>query len=495
MMKIKEITIENFKSYKGKHVASIDKNLCFLVGNNNCGKSTLFEAIDFLKSGIPKGKSVEDVRNINSRDSVTVQIKFTGNIKQTISEFSEAKYLQYVFEEDDSETIILRRSSKESEITQNGKSVNLDIKKITVWNNESQQFENPTGFDKAISSLFATQFIWANTNPDDVADFGATKICGQLINAAIGDFFNTEQWKAFAKIFDKTFVSGDDCLSLRTIALKENVQRILNDQFGDATVNFNFSLPDTNSFIKTGNISINDGIETDSKEKGSGMQRALAIALIQVYADEICKNGNSLTSKPLFLFLDEPETFLHPQAQAKLLKSLSTISGSQQVFITTHSPFLLRSYNKLTNELLVFKKNEQGSEFEQSNALNLFGNSSPTWGEIIYCAYGIANVEFHNELYGFIQAKAIAMDQNNQSEKNFDDFLANNNICKSKMWIREYKGTLKEPIPVTLQTYIRNIIHHPENTHNQLYTDIELNRSIVELVGLLTTLNCQDMDI
>ena len=152
-------------------------------------------------------------------------------------------------------------------------------------------------------------------------------------------------------------------------------------------------------------------------------------------------------------------------------------------------------YNRLNNELLVFNRSEDGSNFEQSTALNLFGLSSPTWGEIIYYAYGIANVEFHNELYGFIQAKAIAIDSKNQFENNFDDFLVKNNLCKSKTWIKECKGTPQEPKSVTLQTYIRNIIHHPENIYNQSYTDLELNKSISELVELLTKLNCQDMGI
>lgn len=33
--------------------------------------------------------------------------------------------------------------------------------------------------------------------------------------------------------------------------------------------------------------------------------------------------------------------------------------------------------------------------------LNIFGERSPSWGEINYFAFDIPSIEFHNELYGF----------------------------------------------------------------------------------------------
>ncbi|WP_442966168.1 AAA family ATPase [Psychrobacter sp. KH172YL61] len=42
--------------------------------------------------------------------------------------------------------------------------------------------------------------------------------------------------------------------------------------------------------------------------------------------------------------MDEPEISLHPRAQKTLIESIITISRHQQVFITTHSPFLLKHF-------------------------------------------------------------------------------------------------------------------------------------------------------
>ncbi len=90
------------------------------------------------------------------------------------------------------------------------------------------------------------------------------------------------------------------------------------------------------------------------EEKGSGMQRSIALALIQVYAESLTKIEEKEIDKPYYLFIDEPEISLHPQAQRKLLDSLKEISKTKQVFVSTHSPFfvdpsLVDSIFKFTN--------------------------------------------------------------------------------------------------------------------------------------------------
>lgn len=485
-MFLRKISIENYKGFSGKHDASFDSNLCFFVGDNNTGKSTIFEAVEFLKSGLPTTKKVQDIKNKNNSDEVTVTATFKEDIKDVISDFSQSKYLKYVFEEDGAETLIARRTSAVTKIKQAGKDVEINIKKITLWNDETKQFENPSGIDTVFKTLFEAQFVWADTNPDDISDFGSTKICGRLLTAAIGDFFTTGQWDEFSRVHEETFHTGKDSLANRTKGLESKIQKIINEQHGTASVKFNFQLPDTSSFLKSGGINIDDGTDTSSKEKGTGMQRALALALIQLYADELCTHPEDpLKRKPLFLFIDEPETFLHPNAQTKLLEALKIISTVQQVFVTTHSPYLLRSYDSNSHALYTFHKDTNTNHITPSTALNLFGKSSPTWGEINYYAYGMTSVEFHNELYGFIQAKAVATDPKYDFEQEFDSYLGTLGLAQSKQWVREKGGAAQTPQNRTLQTYIRNFIHHPENTSNTVYTPDELKQSIEELIPLV----------
>lgn len=487
-MFIRELKIENFKGFAGEHTLAFSKNFTFFVGDNNSGKSTVFEAIDFLKTGLPATKDISDIKNKSAgTDHVTVTVKFQGDIKNIITDFSEAKYDPYVFEDNGIETLIARRTSQKYEVTQPKakKPTQIDISKITLWNPETKQFENPSGPDKVFKSLFETQFIWADTNPGDISDFGSTKICGRLLNGAVGNFFETHQWDSFVEIYRKTFSDGADSLSARTQALQAKIQEVFLSQYGSAQVTFNFQLPDVTSFIKSGAINIDDGTATSSKEKGTGMQRALALALIQVYAEELCKHPEDIEKrKPLFLFIDEPETFLHPRAQTKLLEALDLISVNQQVFITTHSPYLLKSFDPKIHALYACAKEATTNTVTPSDKLNLFGDSSPTWGEINYYAYGLNTVEFHNELYGFVQAKATAKDSKYESIKEFDNYIKSRGFPKDIDWIHE-KTTGDEPYKVTLQTYIRNKIHHPENNKNSDYSPERLALSIQQLIAIL----------
>ncbi|MCI4000717.1 ATP-binding protein, partial [Klebsiella pneumoniae] len=76
-------------------------------------------------------------------------------------------------------------------------------------------------------------------------------------------------------------------------------------------------------------------------EKGNGMQRSVALALLQVYAEELAHDEEQGQTKPFYLFIDEPELCLHPKGQTKLLEALLEISRTKQVFLTTHSPYFL----------------------------------------------------------------------------------------------------------------------------------------------------------
>ena len=206
------------------------------------------------------------------------------------------------------------------------------------------------------------------------------------------------------------------------------------------------------------------------------MQRALALSLIQVYAG-VLDNEEDVLSKPIMFFIDEPETFLHPKAQDKLIDSLNKISEKYQVFITTHSPYLLKKFDTQTQQINIFSKNDDGvNSVSDKRELNLFGVSSPTIGEINYTAFGVNSVEFHNELYGFIQAKAIDEDEQNYFENEFDKWLVTKGILQDKNYNRLNKNGSIISQPKTLPTLIRNVIHHPENQHNS-YIIQELNQS------------------
>jgi len=485
-MYISKIKLHNFKGFHKEHEIDFDSGLNFFVGNNNCGKSSVFEAIDFIRSKKDRSEVITKTEVENNDEFVSVEIEFSGDdIEKLLDTDALKKYKPYlIISTDGIKSLRIMRSSDENKITQNGKEKDLSIGNVRVFNSKTNQFENPTGIDNTITALFDAQFVWADTNSGDVSDFSKTKISGKIISTVTKDFENSETWKSFKNSHAETFGEGENSLAQTLKPIESKIQNILSEQYGDTEVRFSFSLPEIDSFFKTGNIALSeDGIETKSTEKGTGMQRALALSLIQIYAD--ISSENNEVSKPILFFIDEPETFLHPQAQNKLLDALEKISEKSQIFIITHSPYLLKKYEKNTHSMNIFSKNSGLNKIEPGNEFNLFGKSSPSWGEINYYAFGVLLVEFHNELYGFIQAKAILEDEKYYKPKDFDDYLRTKGIEKDQRYMHLKSDKTTSEYNTTLPTRIRNIIHHPENDKNIIYTDKELKLSIESMIPLL----------
>lgn len=333
-MYISKIKLHNFKGFKGDHELSFDSGINFFVGNNNCGKTTVFQAIDFISSK----KSPEDVisKDVALDDYVSVEIELKGAFLESIKTSDDRnlkKYQTVLLEDEKGEPYMhALRSSKDG----------FDCAKIYFLNSDGE-YKNITGIDKTVSALFETQIIWADTDAAEVADFSKTKICGKIINAIVGNLVETEAWQNFRRSHEEAFGSSEGSLISKLKPLEVQLSQVMSEQYGKTEVKFSFSLPELDNFLKTGDIILSEnGIETKSSEKGNGMQRALALSLIQIYAGLETKDDKGTLAKPIIFLIDEPETFLHPCAQNKLLDALEVISGSSQIFLSTHSPYLLK---------------------------------------------------------------------------------------------------------------------------------------------------------
>lgn len=470
-MYIREMKLHNFKGFSGDHKFTFSKGINFLIGNNNCGKTTVFRAVEFLQNG---GDKDNFINKDKTEDYVSVEVEIVGdNLKDFIENASDVnikKYKSAIIDNGDCTfSIKMIRSSD-------------DTKKIKVYIPDQKKYENITGIDKAIKVLFDAQFVYSDLNNNDYQDFGKTKIIGRLIDGALSSFRDSEEWKEFRKAHERAF--GENGLESQLINLEQEISRTLRDQYGEGALRIRFDLPAIDSFSKAGSLQLEDsGGLTDVSDKGTGMQRALALSLIQVYAS----SNSSDTERPIFFFIDEPETFLHPMAQDRLLDSLEGLSSKSQLFITTHSPYLLKKFKKNTHKMMIYGKDKDGNNElrDEGQTLNLFGESSPTWGEINYSAFGVLSVEFHNELYGFLQAKAIEENEKNYKEAGFDQWLVSKGVAKKKDYTRlGGKGPCNK-YKLTLPTYIRNLVHHPENTHNERYSNDELRESIEEMIEIM----------
>jgi len=120
---------------------------------------------------------------------------------------------------------------------------------------------------------------------------------------------------------------------------------------------------------------IDDGMRTDIRRKGHGLQRALTFALIKVISDRLKKerakaaddvNTVRSVSASTYFVLEEPELYLHPQAQRALFDTLVTLSESKnQVILCTHASALI-DVERYKSICIVRKDNEaRGTEICQ----------------------------------------------------------------------------------------------------------------------------------
>lgn len=314
-MFIKKINIKNFKCFDDNFNelefnipdGNLGTGLNIFVGENNCGKSTIFEAISFLRDGTKK--SLDDIKNKKSAvdDNMSVELMFSGdNIENIIDDFSQENkkdtFKKYIYKNENSESCLkLFRSSEK-------------IKEIKLWDNNKLEFKNEAGIDAPIKKLFEINIVSLDLDPSDEASYGSTTTCGNLLKEIVKSFETTDSYKIFSKVFNETFNKNDSEFKNKLKDVEDSAEKIFTEQFGEAKLNFYFNELKIDALLKNTKIRVDDGVLTNMEEKGDGMQRSIALALLQVYADQLIKHPEKNTSKPFFLFIDEPELCLHPQA-------------------------------------------------------------------------------------------------------------------------------------------------------------------------------------
>ena len=193
------------------------------------------------------------------------------------------------------------------------------------------------------------------------------------------------------------------------------------------------------------------------------------------------------------VLIDEPEISMHPRWQRKIFSFYSNLfkptpeeEQKSQIFFATHSEYVLKDAMDKKAQIIVLTEQENAVKAESVNNKFVlpFG---PTYAEIKYFAFNIPTIEFHDELYGYIQEK-----NGREKENEMEEFLKTNGVKQEKPWSRLKDGVFKSVQKLTLMTYIRNFYHHPEasrNERNLLHplepSDEEMRQSIDCMINIL----------
>lgn len=185
------------------------------------------------------------------------------------------------------------------------------------------------------------------------------------------------------------------------------------------------------------------------------------------------------------LLIDEPELSLHPKWQNKILKYYQTLFTDPstnkmqvQLILATHSERILSSAfeNIDDNGVLVLNNNVGTISATTVNAPGVL--PSITSAETVYLAYDIATVDYHIELFSYIQRINATVGELNIKET--DDYILNHHLYDATMHNRPDSFTNPRnghtTNYTTLPTFIRNRIDHPNP--NDTYSYVQLQHSI-----------------
>lgn len=445
------------------------------------GKTTIFEALNFITKYSKKDVYISK-KHENEDISVEIELdeveKFEGSLK---------KYNPYIKDK----KLIIKRSSKQSTIKQGEdgkeKTVHLDIKKVGILNPYKNQFENPTGIDRTVSNLIDPQIIYADIHNEDYQDFGSSKITGKLIQEISKNFIESETFKKLKEAHESAF--GNNGIKKYLKDTEEKIDNILKKQFGESTMEFEFNFPSVNDLLKKGRIlSTEQGTKTDISEKGNGLQRALALAIIQIYSKMENKNDN------MQYLIDEPEIYLHPNAQDKLMESLVNLSNDgNQIFITTHSPYILRHYKEPYDSIIIISLDENG--VKHINNVNSLMFHPTSIGEVTYKAFGVPTIDFHQMLFTKLYMKWVNKRHSGKTNlAAFDEIFLSKKVKKEDNKIfyprfaqNDSNDGWKEPIERSIPYIVRTEIDHPEtldDSNKNVWKDEYLKKSIEYLIEM-----------
>lgn len=416
-MKITNIKIVCWRSIKILDISAND--LMIIIGQNNHGKSNLLSAIlfffgeikaqtlDFNNSATnlfveitfgelnPLEKITFD-KYLNSSEQIVVRktayndgsFEYKGYIQNPIDEtLQEANASAYTSQEIASTLPFYGLLPSSGRIT---KQQIIDAQKEYILENisslqftyelESSKFLGlkslPKGCFGEIYFIPAVKEVADDFSPKETSTFG--RLYSEVIKAMSEV---NEEWKQTKTELNILFgklnrVDSEGKPNSERPQQLVDFESKLSEQLSvwGTDIDIEVSPPDIdNVFRANTQVWVNDGVKTDIKRKGHGLQRALTFALINVIANRInttpedkSEEATVSSESSKFFVFEEPELYLHPQAQRELFDSLVKISeAGSQVILCTHSSALV-NVEKYQSIYIVEKIDEaQGTSVKQ----------------------------------------------------------------------------------------------------------------------------------
>ena len=389
-MRYKSFVIENYRAINKKLTVDLEKRIIPLVGINECGKTTILQAIfcfDSSNDNEYKGKHLEDLSNLYETDHsnpamVTACIETTpaeleSIVQGIIEAYRASKGTDETAELEDYDDIQSKKNKNHTITVKMAR--NLKEKRYEF----KDTFHNlPTGEQNKLGDEIIKHLPYILYN-DDFNDRPADSI-----SISKDPDSNKSGWEA---IFDRVFKSTANNYSLNA-CIEENDPKLRKSILSDVEHFLNEAL--TNEWRKFSpkreKISIklemdmaNDSLGVLIEDSLNGKSRFFSISNRSKgfiwYYNFIMKirfnPKHTANIKDTIFLLDEPGSYLHETAQESLCKKLKDISEHEGIVIyCTHSPKLLLPTIIPLNNIMIIDKSSKG--YISATSINNYKTSS-----------------------------------------------------------------------------------------------------------------------
>ncbi len=496
-MKIKSVTINRFRGYAEPIKVDVD-DLCVLVGKNDIGKSTIFEALDvFFNEG--KGCVKLDKDDINKKcaadgnDCIEIAVEFIDLPNTVLIDATNQTTLsgEYLLTGTGTLEVVKRypKAGKEKVFIRAFHPMHLDCRDLLQKKNpELKKLLDDQGLECRDKTKNAElrKAIWQGQDDLQLAEVE--------IEVAKIDAKNIwEQLKSYMPLYtlfqsDRKNSDGDSevqdpmRLAVREILGDPKIQKELSDvaetvkdrlnevaartldklrEMNPAIANsLDPRLPDSESLKWADvfkNVSISGDEDIPINKRGSGVKRLVLISFFRAEAE---RRQQAVNLPNIVYAIEEPETSQHPEHQRALIDALIALSSADntQVFVTTHSPEIVK---RLRFENILLISGRAPGEILHVREHNL---PYPSLNEVNYAAFDETSFEYHNELYGYIEAEgSLQAYKQERPERPYNRVRRDGSVVSQTIILTEY---------------IRHQIHHPENDKNAPFTTDDLKESI-----------------
>ncbi len=439
-MRIDKLSLKNYRTFEDLEISFPDFYTA-ICGQNDAGKSNVIKALQVLLgndepyyyrrrssgdlalgSDYPKWLSSDEEKSICISCQLTVHGEYDAGLYSFLIEWLEL--------EPEGEDITLTLEASTSE-----KHSSTEVIVHTV----DQEF---TGLkaQEVQNKLKDTMLVHNSTEAGH-----RFSLVGEL------DEFSADYGNELAEIGKK----ASNSLKRVAKAHKEEITQLLGRL--SRTYKVGISLPDISLKHLPYDLTLGDSkIDVALSEWGSGTKNRTMIFLALLKARQISQSATTSSKVTPVLVIEEPESFLHPSAQAefgRILQDLSSEFGVQ-VISTTHSPYML-SKDKPISNILLERKIFRG-HFRGSQQLETDGDS---WMEPFSLILGLSTEEFRPWKELFFGNNESTLLVEGSTDKAYFEMLrseehgANRLVFDGSIFDYDGFGSLKSP---TMLKFIQN---------------------------------------